>query len=1091
MIKAFTRFVGGEDGEEKPILLLLGMGFFMGVYTASYEVGAKALFINTLGEAYLSEAFFAAGIMGIITTVLFTFVQKRMNFSTLALTNIFLIFLFMGGLRYAFSFDVDSLPYYEFLPFLLFVMIGPIAAIQYLTFWGLFGRIFNLKQNKRIVGGIDTGQLTATIIAFFLIPVLVNYVIDETYDLLFVAAIASFCIFIFVFLIVSNFNVDTATKSSVLAGEEGVTKQEDINYTDLFKNPFYKWMSLFLIASMGASVFVDYTFYTAAETMYPDEKKLASFLSFFEATTMIFVFIFQSFFNDKIIEDYGLKFSLRVMPLILLFFTVGVILTGHIYGYELKTDEYLLFFIFNVMAKLFTASIKDSLENPAFKLFFLPLPARIRFSAQNMIEGVVNQFAIFVAGVIQIGLGFLTFFKLIHYSYFVLGLAVIVILFAAKVFDEYKKTLKTSLEDNKNALTSSGLVAKNEKSTINVVLGELRSQKEKNVLSGLKLLERIDPLQLEFSLLDQLKSKSVTVRIFAYKKLEEKLIFSALSIVERTARNEKDEEVKFYADKCVTTLKEAFEFEPNFNNIRPLVRSTVANDRIYAARLLSKANDEKLIPFLKELMRDINPNVRLAAIIAAGKTKAPELWPILVENLHLPMYENAAASALVANGDSVFFTIDAAFYKTNQYFDTMDRIIQIYGRVGGRPALELLWKKIDHPDRKIISEILLSLSYIGFEAKDFQASRIKLAIENDIGDIAWNIKTMNEVDREDDIDEMIFNAFREENEKNYEDIFMLLSMVFDPQNILLVKENIKVGTTESITFAVEMINLFIDEDLKKKMVPVLDDLNDQQRLVRLRNYFPPESFESYTDLLLQIVNRDYNHINRWTKALALWKVGLMPKSEVSYDLIANLFNPDPFLLQTAASVIYRLDKNAYHHHTRRLKPQTKKELDRVILPPIYNMDEDYHHKMIGIEKAIFIKRVMAFANIPGRIICEMAEAFEERKVKKDEIISKRGASGEMPLYVIVKGSVEASDEKDEKRVFKPKNIFGEQLIVEGDTSEWEYTASEETVLLYLRKEELFNLMSKHLEVAQAFITIINGEVEEEVIQEEIFESIFA
>ncbi|MEQ8712423.1 MAG: hypothetical protein RIC80_05375 [Cyclobacteriaceae bacterium] len=1091
MVDAFVKFLGGHKGEEKAIMLLLGMGFFMGIYTASYEVGAKALFISTMGEGSLSLAFFTAGVVGILSTVLFTNVQKRINFSTLSLTNVFLTFLFMGVLRYAFSLDPAVVPYYEFLPFVLFVMIGPIAAIQYLTFWGLFGRIFNLRQSKRIVGGIDTGQLTATILAFFSIPLLVNYVIDETYDLLFVAAIASFGIFVFTFWIIRSFNVDAVTKKATLSTDEVDAKEEDIKYSDLWKNQYFKWMSLFLFVSMGASVFVDYTFYTAAEVMYPDEKELASFLSFFEALTMIFVFIFQSFFNDKIIEDYGLKFSLRVMPLILLFFIVGVIFSGHVYGYEIKTDEYLFFFIFNVMAKLFTSSIKDSLENPAFKLFFLPLPVKIRFSAQNMIEGVVNEFAVLAAGAVQIGLGLLTFFELIHYSYFIVGLAVLVIVFAGKVFDEYKKSLKSTLEFQKDQLKQQGVANKNENNTINALVRELKERDPLRIINAMKLMERMDPIQLEFTLLDQIKSPFPEVRKYSYERLESRLVFNALSIVERVAKTETHDTVVPTAKKCLEKLTEANSFELTFNNIRPLVRSLKAEERIYAARLLSSTSDEKIIPFLKELLRDINPSVRLAAMISAGKTRMPELWSILVENLHLPKYSNAASSALTANGDSVFHTIDTAFYKTGQHFDTMLRVIQILGRVGGKNATELLWKKIDFPDRKIITELLLSLSYIGFEAKDSQAARIKIAIESDIGDIAWNLKVLSELEREDDIERLIYDGIKEENTQNYSDIFMLLAMVYDSQSIMLVKENIDLGTTESITFGVEMLDLFIDEDLKHKIVPILDDLEDDQRIVKLNNHFPPENFESYRDLLLQIVNRDYNHINRWSKALALWKVGDM-EGEVDFDLIANLFNPDPFLLQTAAAVIYRLDKSAYHHHTGRLKPGVKKDLDRAILPPIYTGDDDdYHQKMLAIEKAIFLKSLHEFREIPGTVITDFAQSFDEVKVPKGYELFNEDSDGSSPMYIVVSGSATIVGGEFDGINLPEKSIIGDKLVAEDDKCDFKVVTNEESVLLLIYKDELFTLMSKHIELVQEMISVINKSQERaSEVSEELIESVF-
>ena len=86
-------------------------------------------------------------------------------------------------------------------------------------------------------------------------------------------------------------------------------------------------------------------------------------------------------------------------------FTLGAIITGHIFEYEVKTDEFILFFVLIAVGKAFTASLKDALENPAFKLFFLPLDIKIRFDIQTRIEGVVNEVAVFFAGAAQMGLG--------------------------------------------------------------------------------------------------------------------------------------------------------------------------------------------------------------------------------------------------------------------------------------------------------------------------------------------------------------------------------------------------------------------------------------------------------------------------------------------------------------------------------------------------------------------------------------------------------------------------------------------------------------------------------------------------------------
>lgn len=1079
MIKSFLAFLGGEPGEEKPMLLLLGMGFFMGIFLATYQIGSETIFLNEVGKESLDTAFFTAGGLGILSTVLFVFLQKRINYSTLIISNLFLIFLFMTGMRIAFElYDYDTVEkQFKILPFLMFVMIGPITAITILGFWGVFGRMFDLRASKRIIGGIDTGALTATIIAFFSIPFIQMIPgMNNTYDLLFISAIASFGVLFFTVWIVKDFRIDKATKI-----KKTDVKPKEVSFFDLIKDPYLRLLSLFLVFSVGASKFVDYTFYSVVDINFVEEEKLSQFLSFFSGIVMIMSFLIQSFINDFIIGKFGLKVALMTMPIILILFTVGGIISGHIFGYEIRGEQFLFFFLFTVSAKAFTASLRDALENPAFKLFFLPIDIKIRFDIQTRIEGVVNETAILVAGLAQMALGLSVYLKLIHYSYFIVGLGALVILLASKLFAQYKITLRATLEKQKKELEGDG--KRNEDNTINILKEEVKSKDPVRILNGLKLLERIDPIVFEYVLLDMLNLRFPDVRKYAYQKLDQFGCFDSLEIIRKDAKTEGDPNVLAEAKRTISNLIELSNFELTDVNIRTLLRSTDAKDRIKLARIFVKSTDDKHLPYILELLRDINPKVRMAAMITAGKLKRAELWPILVENLHLSTYGNTAISSLSLGGEASFHTIDSSFYKTGQYSDTMFRIVQLLGKIGGKNATDLLWKKIDFPDKKIVSELLLSLSYQGFQAKDFQAARIKLFLEDEIGDIAWNIKTSRDIPDEEDLDILIRNAFREEDNQNYSNLFMLLSMIYDSQNILLIKENIRGGTTDSITFAVEMMDVFIEDELKPKLFPVLDDLKIEDKLVRLHDHYPPEDFESYHDLLLQIVNRDYNRVNRYTKALALYRISKIEGVDVTPSLIANLFNSDKFLLQTAAYVIFSIDAEAYHLHTKRLKSNIKKELDKAILPPVFrDQGEDYHQKLLLIELVIFLKEIAEFRSIPGELITYLAVYLTEIRLKPETVLLDTSDNGDSPLYIVLDGKVDIYE--DEKLVgSKTKGgLIGEHRVLSTDLFPYTATTSDQCTLLVLAKEDLLNMMSKHIEIVQVFINILNhvDEVEEEV-----------
>ena len=112
MLKAFLRFLGAVDGEDSQMWFLLGIGAFMGFFLATYQVGSESLFIQTLGEKYLAESFFVTGALGVLTSVTYVYIQKKVRFSRLVIGNAAVITLIVCGLRLAFEFVEVGDPLY-------------------------------------------------------------------------------------------------------------------------------------------------------------------------------------------------------------------------------------------------------------------------------------------------------------------------------------------------------------------------------------------------------------------------------------------------------------------------------------------------------------------------------------------------------------------------------------------------------------------------------------------------------------------------------------------------------------------------------------------------------------------------------------------------------------------------------------------------------------------------------------------------------------------------------------------------------------------------------------------------------------------
>src|SRR5690242_2261760 len=137
MANRFVELLKFKSQEQKQVALMLAVGFFMGVFIATYQVTADSLFLNRIGYQ-LNKAFLVAGALGIMSTAAFSFFQNRIKFSTLSLVSIGLIGVFSGAAYYLMHYGNPD--YQNYYIFVMYCMSSPMTAVLLLSYWGTFGR---------------------------------------------------------------------------------------------------------------------------------------------------------------------------------------------------------------------------------------------------------------------------------------------------------------------------------------------------------------------------------------------------------------------------------------------------------------------------------------------------------------------------------------------------------------------------------------------------------------------------------------------------------------------------------------------------------------------------------------------------------------------------------------------------------------------------------------------------------------------------------------------------------------------------------------------------------------------------------------
>lgn len=1032
-----------QPGEGTRVAILLLMSFFMGMFLATITVASQALFLNSFSEQEdLPVAFLLSGACGLLVTLAYNFLQNRIPFGWLGGLSLMVIVALTAFLEFGEGYFADE----RYLYFIGFALIIPFSFTTYLIFWGSFGRLFNTRQSKRLLGVVDVGAMIASFIAYFSIPQILD-IKGVTPTTLF--SISLFCIgaFLMLYLYLSTGYLN---RQRSFSQERSFYRK--MTWKTFFRNRYILFMSMFIILSMLVMKFVDYSFLTTT-TQLLDAEQLAEFIAYFEMTVVIFNFLFQSFATDRIVSDYGMRVAMLINPILIGLFTVVAIFVGFSFGYSGTGGSAVVFFISIVMSKLFVASLRDALDNQTFRLYLLPIDNRSRIDVQTKIEGAVSAFAMVVAGALILLITKIETFDIIAISVATVPLVIGWYFVANRMHKGYQQTLHDTLAQNKERIAGS-----TEKGfTLSEVLerGANHSVEEKAIYA-LKLMENLEPAVFENAVMRLTSSPSDRIRNFALEKVSKLDIDRAdgstdlRRLAQNAARSSEDSDLLAIPEERLVIMG----------------KSHRQADRVLAARLLRNKISTKTLFLLLELLRDSNPVVRTEALKTTRRIKRPETWSVLIELLGSPTFSHLAAAALKECGEQALPVLESAFHKSGQSATVMLRIVQIMGRIGGAYAKKLLWRKIDYPDKRIVKQILYWLRYINYQASGREAREVINLIETEIGKTLWNLTALHELPASEQFT-WIRNALQEEVSDNYDQLTLLLSLLYDPQSIRLVRENLATGDPDSIAFAIELMDVFVDPELKPRLLPILDDSSVPLKLNHLQHFYPRESYNPI-QVLNYVLNRDFNLSSRWAKACAIYTAAFIDEFRISRGLIAQVFNGDRLLQETAAWVIYLKDKNAYQSILYRLPSQDKKFVDAAIENNrlLDGLNDGF---FLHIEITMLLKELPQFKGIHGNYICDLADKIIPLDLDRGEVSKVRDQELDRWIYIIAHGSVTATRE-DKTTVTLPRgtvygDIFQDQDVVPVTSIE----ALERAVVFKLREMDFYFVMANHHELVDGLL----------------------
>jgi len=1045
MAKGIYKAMNMEPGEETSVILLMLQSVFLGIFYGSFDISAHALFLNEFGPEMVPKAYIISGLAGIVMTAIYSAFQGRVRFSTFAAFNLITVAIITVLMRGGFFLTEAKWPI-----FLLFVMMGPLNILALLGFWGTSGRLFTLRQGKRLFGLLDTGQIVGIILASYAIPVILSFQF-ATVDLLYISSASILVALLFQLILSAKVSFEPKTETA-----EPDEKKAG-GFFSMFKDRYITQMSFFVVLLVLVVFFVHYSFLSVINENYPEETELAGFLGMFNGSMMIFSVLIKTLVYGRLMKTYGLKLALVISPVLILFFIVIASIIGGFFGFAAGTAGFTFFFLIISVSKLFAKSLQDSFVAPSMKILYQSLEKRIRYAVQARIDGTINEISALVSGLILSGLVALAFIELIHFSY------VLIIILAAwtwvslRLYSGYKKSLNDSLAKFQQTDADVSVHETGEMIQDDIKKGSLST-----ILNGLNISRIIDLEGFKSLILELIGSKKKSIQNYSAMQIKELELNLVPGEVEKQLKQggSNGNLLKYLKDYFNSLSGKEIKEE----QFASMAKSSNSGDRKKVARAMLELKEFHELPILNTLLRDSNLSVRIAAIQVVLHWKVVETVPVLIDLLSTPVYAPAAI-ALHKLGEPALEGLENAFYRSGIDDLILLRVTNIMGLIGTTEAINYLLSKINHHNRKIALQALDSLRKCGYQADEINLNKILQAVRSVVAVLAWNVAAQFTI-HENNMGAELEKAIQEELNSNYDQLYLLLSIGYDPKSIFHIRENLESGTSEGIGFAIELLDLFIADEAKPVLFPVLEDTNVVDKIKQLQTEFPIEILEPY-DLLISMINRDPNYINTYTKACALLSLDQLEDVTSSQDLLAQMFNPDPMLSELAAWKIYRLDQSQYNSVSRRLDPGIKNRLDQLM------NDLSREKGELIINRIFYLHDFGYFKGLSGNLLIDLARMLERDVIPSgEEFIMK--ADGMVEKVVIVeKGKSVLLMNKKEMTKLTDDQLVGLLPIYSSKNDQFVIKAEENTFIFWMSREQLNELMYDHHELAMAVYKWMN------------------
>jgi ATP:ADP antiporter, AAA family len=752
------------------------------------------------------------------------------------------------------------------------VLAGSLLISQ---FWSLANDIYDARQAKRIFGFIGGGASLGGIVGSGIAGQYARAI--GTNNLLLVAAVILGICGAVVSAIATREKPSPAEALASGDEDKGMSLREAA--TLLVKSKHFQIIALVIsFAAIGAGI-VEQQVNMAAAELIPDKDGRTAFLANVIFYSSIAGFVIQMTLTSRVHRLLGIGFALLLLP-----FTLGA--------------TAVLMLVYPVLRSATTARVLDTalrytVDKTTREILFMPLPTAMKYRAKPFADVAVDRFSKGLGAAILIvaikGAGF-TWSQL---SWISLVVAAIWIFMALRARREYLKSFRRSLETREMEVTDLR-VSGADLSTIETLVQELSQTDPSRVVYAIDMLESLDKRSLVTPLLLYHESPDVRRRALrAIGAVRRDIAVSWLPQVRRML-SDADSGVRAAAIVAICSINN----EDAATLSRPLLCDPDARIRVTAAVALaatSKPADvdaaEAALVDLASDARGSSRRVRRDVAAAIRHIDNPRFRRLLIPLLYdeAPEVAHEAMESVKAAGTSDFIFVPTlvALLRNRQLKARAREVLVSYGepvvdvlahfmrdgdediwvrrhiptalsQIPSQKSVDVLVAALDEPDGFLRYKVIAALERLRRTDAPLSFPREKLESQTlregshffDYLSLHANLfgKTSFKSD-------LLSKTLEQKMERAKDRVYRLLALVYPWRDIGAAQWTLEHGDARSRAGASEYLDNILTGHLRKRIMPVLEDLPREER-VRRGNVLLKTRPRDLEDTLLHLINDD-------------------------------------------------------------------------------------------------------------------------------------------------------------------------------------------------------------------------------------------